>query len=389
MDSTAPEILCRFAAYRLLSIVCLLGEIHLALGQSEDARKHFLTFAGQVSQVDPMPLIQAARGLIRLGEFNEALKIAERLQEQYPTRPDHHFVRGLVKLELSDRTALDDIDKAILASPRNNEFSGVKILALFSENDHIGVLKILNRILAINANNSQLLLLRGIVYLEEDDLRGALRDFEAARELTEKSPFPHFGLAIVFSRMEQESEADEALRRGLSLDRSSSLAHYAKGMVDFYLGRRDNGIASLESAVQIDPTYGEAWFSLGRAYQRVGRYSEALSSLSNAGQRGEWKAYAVIQQIHAATDDWKVGHVGPPIVWGASIKEAAAEIKAAYDADLKQPPRLRRFAKPKNAIDRFYKSHSFPNERKLTKMSFYNRIWKVINPKTASGKKLK
>jgi hypothetical protein len=140
----------------------------------------------------------------------------------------------------------------------------------------------------------------------------------------------------------------------------------------------DNGIASLELAVQKDPSEGKVWFSLGQAYQRAGRQPDALSSLSNAGQRGYRKAYQVIRELEVSRKDGKVGQLGSKVVWNASLKEAGPEVMAAYDSDLKLSSKDKQFANLKDACNQFFESHSFPKHPKLTKERFYQNVHKAI-----------
>jgi len=54
--------------------------------------------------------------------------------------------------------------------------------------------------------------------------------------------------------------------------------HYDQGMAEFALAEYKNAIACYRQAVELDPTYFDAWHALGMAYLRAGKIQEAIAA---------------------------------------------------------------------------------------------------------------
>lgn len=281
----------------LPGIDVLIGEAYLGLGKTKEARNQFSNLIEEGKPLYPPLLFQAAKGFSRLGEYQQALKIADSLEEQYPDRLEHHLIRGLVKVKLDDRSALDDINLAVLKTPQRLDASIVKAVLQGSEKDFTGAIKTLGRLVNMNPKNPEVYLLRGALCLDQGDMAGAVEDFQEARKILPEGPMSYFGLAIALSNQGKESDALRILEAGLELDHNSSFASYTKGMVNLNLGRDDQAIPCFERSIELDASDGECQYELGVAYHRIGRKDDAITKLSLAGKLGHMRAYEQIREI--------------------------------------------------------------------------------------------
>jgi tetratricopeptide (TPR) repeat protein len=77
----------------------------------------------------------------------------------------------------------------------------------------------------------------------------------------------------------------EDLERLLPLVPSEAERYYGLALVQMMLGRFDEGIRSLESAVKADPLFAPASYLLGDMYLRTGKCEEATEELEKAVRR--------------------------------------------------------------------------------------------------------
>ena len=54
--------------------------------------------------------------------------------------------------------------------------------------------------------------------------------------------------------------------------------HYDQGMAEFAMAEYDKAIESYRKAVEIDPSYFDAWHALGMAYLRANKIPEAIAA---------------------------------------------------------------------------------------------------------------
>ena len=91
--------------------------------------------------------------------------------------------------------------------------------------------------------------------------------------------------------MTSSQEADEAFRKAIAIDPSYALAHAGLGslLMPKYIasGRKehlDEGVASLQRALELDPAYGEPYAYLAYLYMRQDRFADALAPPSRSSR---------------------------------------------------------------------------------------------------------
>jgi Flp pilus assembly protein TadD len=304
-------------------------------------------------------------------------RIQIHLANTFPDRPEAEFVNGLLKMELDDHMAVNDIESAILKDPKNAELLKMKALALVEMKDYEAAMRTVNRWVSLVPSDYLAYMCRGMVQAYQDDFLGAVNAFTIARDLNGDSAICHFALAIGLSELGREIDAKESLQRGLHIDDKSDLAEYAQGMVALSSGAPSIAVDHLAKAVQLNPGNGEFHFNLGVAYDRTGNHTAALDALSQAGQLGFGKAFELIREIKKANLGWIDDSSDIKTPWKASLKEAAREVLAAYDSDQMKPAALRKFANLKDASDQFFESHNFPKHPHLSKRGFYENVAKA------------
>jgi len=373
LSKTAPILKANIEG----GIEALIGEAYIGLGNASEARLQFLRVMDQYDVMEPDLLLKVAWGLIKVGEYGDVRRIQKHLANTFPNRPEAEFVNGLLKIELDDHTAVNDIESAILKDTKNVDLLRLKAFALMSMKDYEGVSRTVNRWVSLAPKDYLAYLVRGMVHAYQEDFLGAVQAFTLARDLNEDATICHFGLAIGLSELGRGTEAKESLQRGLDIDGKSDLAEYAHGMVALNSSNLDLALSHLTKAVQLGPGNGEFHYGLGLAYDRTGNHTAALEVLSRAGQLGYGKAFELIREIKRANLSWIDGPSDLKTPWNASLKEAAREVLAAYDSDQMKPPAAKRFANLKDASDQFFESHEFPKHPRLSKRGFYENVAKA------------
>ena len=105
----------------------------------------------------------------------------------------------------------------------------------------------------------------------------------------------HLGLAQCQVMAHRIADAQKTLNEAARLEPGNPVVAANLGILFSDAGRRDEGIASFQRALQIDPDFHEARFNLARAYARAGRREDAAREAQEllnrmpveAPQRGE------------------------------------------------------------------------------------------------------
>src|SRR4051794_33021494 len=106
---------------------------------------------------------------------------------------------------------------------------------------------------AIGDSAARVLVNRGAVRLSEGDIKGAEALYREAIEVDDSNPTAHANLGYLLALTDRHDEAIEESEQAISLDplRSAPWAHL--GMSQLAIGKVEPGLASLSSAVRLDP----------------------------------------------------------------------------------------------------------------------------------------
>ena len=71
-------------------------------------------------------------------------------------------------------------------------------------------------------------------------------------------------------------------KKALALDDKDSVAYFAAGRIYMMRGQHDDSIASLETAIELNPSFAQAYHGLGMALTLAGRLDDAKAALSQS-----------------------------------------------------------------------------------------------------------
>ena len=127
-------------------------------------------------------------------------------------------------------------------------------------------------------------LLLGLTCADEGDVERARELLTSATLLGGSSFAAHYGLGRLFVAEEKWRKALQEFKLALA-SKASPEAHYALGCLYYELSR--DGLASrhLRKALEMDETYGEAFYVLGLISERAGDYELASEYFEKAGGR--------------------------------------------------------------------------------------------------------
>ncbi len=107
-----------------------------------------------------------------------------------------------------------------------------------------------------------------------------------ALEIDPEIPEVYWVLAYVSAQQRQHANAVELLRKAVSLDHSFADAYALMGGIKTYMGRPDETLPLVRTAMRLNPDAGYLYFLLlGRAYYFLGDWEQSLINLGEALER--------------------------------------------------------------------------------------------------------
>jgi len=139
--------------------------------------------------------------------------------------------------------------------------------------------------LAIDPQDSELYLRRGIAWFYLGLHGIALEDFEDAAGIAYDDPRPELWRGLTLMELGRPLEAINAYASSIRRDRGFMLAYLNRGLAYLKTGEPRKAEYDFNQAIRHDPADVRAWFNRGVAQAAQGKHAEAVSSYSEALKR--------------------------------------------------------------------------------------------------------
>ncbi len=129
---------------------------------------------------------------------------------------------------------------------------------------------------------------KGIAAYKAGSYADAVNDLEASVNMSSDDPVAQYQLGLAYmavqSRDHSLDDAELAFRTAISLQPSWAAAYQMLAETLMRRGYYEQALAPALQATQLDPTMGEAWMTLGRAYSGAGKEAEATKAFAQAAK---------------------------------------------------------------------------------------------------------
>src|SRR5205807_7448802 len=252
--------------------------------------------------------------LFKAGELKEAIQTFDPLlKDQPPSSPEARRLRtliGLARYGLQQyAAAIPYLKDAAAGDPQNLPFRLVLAHSCLWSKQFQCVLDVYHEILLLNAESAEGDMLAGEALDEMNDHAGAIQQFRAAVKANPKEPNVHFGLgyllwtqgqyqeaanefqaelanvpdhvqalvylADAYVRMDHPDVAAPLLKKAIRLDQNTAMAHLDLAIIDSKNREWSDALRELKLAAKLSPDNVNVHWHLAKAYQAMGRSSEA------------------------------------------------------------------------------------------------------------------
>lgn len=131
------------------------------------------------------------------------------------------------------------------------------------------------RALALDANNGEALLTRGLLYAEKGDRKEALRLLRAALERDPQDATALYNMALLAAQSGELGAAADAFTRFIVLRPDYARAYYELGVVRYRQRQYDSALAIAAQGMALAPDDANVHFLLGNAHTALGRRTAA------------------------------------------------------------------------------------------------------------------
>lgn len=188
------------------------------------------------------------------------------------------FIMGMMSLAEGRRDqAVIHLERAHDKDPES-EFILMELINLhLNEGRHSDAERLIDEVLRINPERSEVHVIKGKLLLERKDLPQAASHLERAIELAPENTNAYIMLADLYQDMGQP---DMAMQTLVSLSRQedhAAVAHYYMARLQAFGNNTEAALESLNKALELNPSFISAVSDLGKIYEEQGRVDEAIA----------------------------------------------------------------------------------------------------------------
>lgn len=165
-------------------------------------------------------------------------------------------------------------------------------LGLFGERQYRDALNAFDRAISLNPNFSDAWLRRGFILWILDRHDEAFQSYDRAAKIRPNSSFIWFNRGTILNDSRRFQEAIDSYNRALEVNEdwrgmSPAEVWFSLGQSFGYLVQFEKAFQAYDRATQIQPYHSGAWYGRGKALVALGRNEEGLVSIDFALQRGD------------------------------------------------------------------------------------------------------
>ena len=204
---------------------------------------------------------------------------------------DTDFNAGLLALQQEQhKSAIDAFTRTVAAKPENARAWYYRGLSRDATGDHTGAMHDLDRALALEPNDANVLLRRADVYLNAGHPQEARADLVALLKLHPEGPIAEhalFSLGHAGIALGEYDKAYAAYDQLVALSPRDPKAICDRGIALAHMGRHQEALTDLSRAITYDPTLDRAYAARAVELIALDRKAEACPDLHKAKDLGD------------------------------------------------------------------------------------------------------
>ncbi len=224
--------------------------------------------------------------LYKQGRLKEAVTTMDEAINLEPGRAIHYLDLGKILVESHrDAVALVAAQKAVEVAPASSEAYLLKGLAEYNLKFFAASVKSYHRAVELNPDTFEALLGLALSLAASGSKDEAIATFEQGikRFPKEAKIYQEYGRFLLdpvnAADLETESKAVGLLKKAIALNGALPEPHVQLGNLALAQGRAEEAASHLEIAAKLEPGNSRIFYSLSRAYRRLGKTEDALKNL--------------------------------------------------------------------------------------------------------------
>jgi len=223
--------------------------------------------------------IEQARLLIKLGKYEEGIKIYEAVLETNPQNCEALNDKGFVLCQLEKyEEVIEACNKLLEINQNHLDALNNKGLALLKLGKNEEAIEVCNKLLEIDPQNQLTLNRRGFALSLLGKYEEAIEMYNRVLEINPEDQDTLNRKGFALSQLGRYEEIGETCNKVLEKNPENYTAQEGKGFVLFKLGKYEEAIDMFNGELEINPKNCVALLRKGFALSRLGKYEKAIDT---------------------------------------------------------------------------------------------------------------
>lgn len=218
----------------------------------------------------------------------------KQLRDEITKHPDSLLLKENLVQYFRDNNnysqAIAETDNAIQKDSINERLLYIKATLLFENEDTLKAITAWERLIRVNARPDYIRTLGFLYAVTKDPMAIAMSNLLMSPSGNTKSD-GLFIQGMYYSKIDEKENAIALFDNSLAVDYSNLMAYREKAVAEYDLGKYLDALKTLELSLAVKKTYDEAYYWMGRCYEKLGKKKEAIENYQMALQFAEGHDY--------------------------------------------------------------------------------------------------
>ncbi len=203
--------------------------------------------------------------------YTQADSCLEIMIRKWPKNSSHYTMRAQVKMAEKDSLQAEQwIDKALDINNFDGNALSLKAMFLLRRNDYAEGEAMLDKAIVQLPRNADLYINRALARYNQENLRGAMNDYDAALELNENSFLGHFNRGLLRAQVGDDNRAIEDFDFVIKRDSDNYIAIYNRALLLNNVGDYKGALRDLSTLLKEYPEFWDGYSMRAQIRRRIG-----------------------------------------------------------------------------------------------------------------------
>lgn len=203
--------------------------------------------------------------------FDRADSCLDLMIKQWPRVAENYCIKAQVQMARKDSVAAEKwVDRTLAINPYESTALSMKAMFLLLRNEYAAGEEVLTRAISQKSRQADLYLNRALARYNQENLRGAMDDYDAALEINDKSFVGHFNRGLLRAQVGDNNRAIEDFNFVIEREPDNYMAIYNRAVLYKNVGQYRAAMRDLTTIINVYPQFWDGYLLRAELRRKLG-----------------------------------------------------------------------------------------------------------------------